>query len=152
MSLGPNPASLTLLENLAQFPLRSKVRFLGCIKVYHSASSTLIVTHTTMYKSPSSSSSSSSLSSSLPRKTKTATVDIAIVVEQIRIGELQIGDWVNVLGYITDMQADGATVCIQGIQIWSAGGIDLGKYERQLREKENVDRRSLDTLPTVVNI
>ncbi|KAF8465108.1 CST complex subunit Ten1 [Kalaharituber pfeilii] len=142
MSLGPNPASLTLLENLAQFPLRSKVRFLGCIKAYHSASSTLIVTHTTMYKSPSSS-SSSSLSSSLPRKTKTATVDIAIVVEQIPIGELQIGDWVNVLGYITDMQADGAT---------SAGGIDLGKYERQLREKENVDRRSLDTLPTAVNI
>ncbi|KAF8467220.1 CST complex subunit Ten1 [Kalaharituber pfeilii] len=149
MSLGPNPASLTLLENLAQFPLRSKVRFLGW-QAYHSASSTLIVTHTTMYQSPPS--SSSSLSSSLPRKTKTATVDIAIVVEQIPTGELQIGEWVNVLGYITDMQADGATVCIQGIQIWSAGGIDLGKYERQLQEKENVDRRSLDTLPTAVNI
>ncbi|KAF8473486.1 CST complex subunit Ten1 [Kalaharituber pfeilii] len=147
MSLGPNPASLTLLENLAQFPLRSKVRFLGYIEAYHSVSSTLIVMHTTMYQSP-----FSSLSSSLPRKTKTASVDITIVVEQIPIGELQIGEWVNVLGYITDMQADGGTVCIQGIQIWSAGGIDLGKYERQLREKEKVDRRNLDTSPTAVNL
>ena len=37
---------------------------------------------------------------------------------------------------------------IDAVQIWSAGAIDLGGYERSLREKLEVDQRSVNTLGT----
>ncbi len=58
--------------------------------------------------------------------------------------DTQVGEWVNVMGYIEDDnrgsrrekgrgRAEGenaGAVRVQGIMLWSAGSVDLGQYEK----------------------
>ncbi|KAF8429628.1 CST complex subunit Ten1 [Tirmania nivea] len=144
MSYGPNPASLTLLEGLGRFPARSKVRFLGCIISYHSPSATLTVSHKSLYPS------------SHQPKTQEAKVDISNLIRTLSTDVLQNGEWINIIGYIikagigaeNNAQGGVEVAYIDAVQIWSAGAIDLGGYERSLREKLEVDQRSANTLGT----
>ncbi|KAF8457698.1 CST complex subunit Ten1 [Terfezia claveryi] len=144
MSYGPNPASLTLLEALQRFPARSKVRFLGCIISYHSPSATLTVSHKSLYPS------------SCQPKTQEAKVDISNLVRTLSTDVLQNGEWINIIGYTVKAGMSGTentqggveVVYIDAVQIWSAGAIDLGGYERSLREKLEVDQRSVNMIGT----
>lgn len=77
-------------------------------------------------------------------------MDITNVVRTLSTDIIQDGDWINIIGYVTgappNVQSTTRVVYIQAVQIWSAGAIDLGAYERSLREKLAIDERSLYTL------
>jgi hypothetical protein len=67
-----------------------------------------------------------------------ALVDVKLVLESLGSEQTRVGEWVNVLGYVTDASplADGKessygspTVHTQAILLWSAGSFDIRKYE-----------------------
>lgn len=47
-------------------------------------------------------------------------------------GALRRGEWVNVIGYTAGARVDA-------VMLWSAAGVQLGVYEKTLREKLEVD-------------
>ena len=87
-----------------------------------------------------------------------ALVDVGLLLNTVKSNEIQVGEWVNVIGYITqspvgvnqgrrkpDNTAVGGAACVQAIVLWSAGAIKLGEYEQVLEERHEVERRLLQT-------
>jgi hypothetical protein len=69
-------------------------------------------------------------------------VDVNLVLESLGSDQTRIGEWVNVIGYITDIPplADGKepnqrrpTVRAQAIVLWSAGPVDVRRYETSVK-------------------
>jgi hypothetical protein len=58
---------------------------------------------------------------------KTVQVNIRILLESIKRNELEIGSWVNVIGYVERTKDKG--ISVQAIAVWDAGNIDLNAYE-----------------------
>ncbi|KAK1584830.1 CST complex subunit Ten1 [Colletotrichum navitas] len=121
MSRGPLPSQLCLLSDL---PLRSpgdKVRFMGCVTSYSTHSAVLTLEH------------------SFPKGSHvTALVDVQLLLGTIKPNQTQIGEWVNVVGYVTPLppgtRAKGTTgeprkAAIQALMLWSTGPLDLQRYE-----------------------
>ena len=81
-------------------------------------------------------------------------MDIGSLVYTIAADILQDGEWVNVIGYVTEPSSTGVNhkprepgvVYVQGISIWSGGAINLGYYERSLREKLTIDKQITNAL------
>lgn len=48
------------------------------------------------------------------------------------MGAIRNGEWINIIGYTTD----GG---VQAIVMWSAQGVDLGVYEKVLKERLEVE-------------
>lgn len=73
------------------------------------------------------------------------------MLESVTAEELRVGAWVNVLGYVRDARyrreekaasgSSGRAVYVEAIMVFSAGAVNLGEYERIVREGLNVDRR-----------
>ncbi|KAK3308972.1 CST complex subunit Ten1 [Chaetomium strumarium] len=123
---GPRPSQLCLLSSLPSKQVGSKVRFLGCVRSYSPASGVLTLEHR------------------LPEETCSvlAMVDVNLVLESLGPDQTRIGEWVNVIGYITDIPplADGkepnqqrSTVHAQAIVLWSAGPVDVRRYETSIK-------------------
>lgn len=81
-------------------------------------------------------------------------MDINAVLETVTVEELRVGAWVNVLGYVRDaryrrvetgvsgcLPAGERAVYVEAIMVFSAGAVNLGEYQRIVREGLNVDRR-----------
>ncbi|TQN71281.1 hypothetical protein CSHISOI_04194 [Colletotrichum shisoi] len=121
MSRGPLPSQLCLLSDLSSKPPGEKVRFLGCVTSYLTHSAVLTLEH------------------GFPKESNTiALVDIRLLLSIVKSGQTQIGEWVNVVGYVTPpppgTRAKGTTggpqkVTIQALVLWSAGPLDLQRYE-----------------------
>ncbi|KAI9702570.1 MAG: hypothetical protein M1836_001050 [Candelina mexicana] len=87
----------------------------------------------------------------------TAYVNIDLILSSIKSTDTQIGEWVNIIGYITapEFSQHHATsnrnfkasngVNVQALVLWSAGAVNLGDYERILEERKEVERRLLPT-------
>lgn len=79
-----------------------------------------------------------------PGNTLKATVDVRLLLNTIKSGETQIGEWVNVIGYVEKDQlekhtkTDSPCVHVQALVLWSTGPLKLQAYER------SVDKRSSD--------
>lgn len=98
-----------------------------------------------------------------------ALVDVNVILESLRREDMQVGAWVNVVGYVEGVlkdgkkenrQAQGKTVSVKGngdsvregprvamvrvqaVMLWSAGGVKIGEYERTLEEKLKLEKRS----------
>lgn len=74
-----------------------------------------------------------------------AQVDANLLVTTMKSGDTQIGEWVNVMGYVTTQRSKQASqetplVGVQGIMLWSSGPFDLQAYERNLDHKDNKER------------
>lgn len=76
-----------------------------------------------------------------------AMVDIGLLVETLKSRETQIGEWINVIGYIVSPQMSprhsvavmkATAVSVQALVLWSSGPLKLHVYEQHL-EKENLD-------------
>jgi hypothetical protein len=83
------------------------------------------------------------------REPAIAYVNVDIILETLKSTSLEIGAWVNVVGYITRKasppsspnnaaeepasKADPNTVYVQAIILWDAGNIKLDAYERALQ-------------------
>ena len=76
-----------------------------------------------------------------------ASVDINVLLPTLNSVDTQVGEWVNVMGYVTegleglgqgrrsgrrDMRekVDAGVVEVQAIILWSAGGVNLRDYEK----------------------
>ncbi|KFZ15788.1 hypothetical protein V501_02553 [Pseudogymnoascus sp. VKM F-4519 (FW-2642)] len=114
---GPPPARLCALSDLGERGVGEKVRVLGCITNYNTTTAilTLHPPH-----SPSSSSTTSTTSTSPPSSTSTLTtphnhaaqIDLHLLLSSTPPPVTAIGEWVNVIGYITSQSlpppTDGA--------------------------------------------
>lgn len=68
-----------------------------------------------------------------------ALVNVDLVLERIGPQETRVGEWVNVIGYITAIRPSAggesplghgsSSVCVQALLLWSAGSLDVQRYE-----------------------
>ncbi|KAK4657947.1 hypothetical protein QC762_202430 [Podospora pseudocomata] len=122
MSFGPLPSQLCLLSSLSQKDIGDKVRFLGCVTSYSTESGVL----TLQYKG------------SEDRQLTFASVDVNLVLQSLKAEQTRVGEWVNVIGYVTstDSKKLGDTnpvVEVQATLLWSAGPLNLEKYEASVQ-------------------
>jgi len=66
-----------------------------------------------------------------------ANVDIEHVLETLRNGEVDVGAWINVIGYVERREEKG--VFVQAIAAWDAGNVDLDAYERAVERRKAVE-------------
>ncbi len=96
-----------------------------------------------------------------------ALVDVNVVLESLKREDMQVGAWVNVMGYVEGVlkearreQGQGRTglakrngngvregpravrVRVQAVILWSAEGVKIGEYERTLEEKLKLEKDS----------
>ncbi|CAP72813.1 uncharacterized protein PODANS_2_2430 [Podospora anserina S mat+] len=122
MSFGPLPSQLCLLSSLSQKDIGDKVRFLGCVTSYSTESGVL----TLQYRG------------SEDRQLTFASVDVNLVLQSLKAEQTRVGEWVNVIGYVTstDSKKLGDTnpvVEVQATLLWSAGPLNLEKYEASVQ-------------------
>lgn len=74
----------------------------------------------------------------------TAVVDVSLLLESLTAEQTRVGEFVNVIGYITEQKMTRAKkqpyqeskqVCVQATVLWSTGPMDLQKYEKLLDSK-----------------
>jgi hypothetical protein len=63
---------------------------------------------------------------------------VKLLLENLRSGQTDVGQWVHVLGYITSVtkkaqdreisQTSGANVGVQALLLWSAQDLDIAAY------------------------
>lgn len=63
-----------------------------------------------------------------------ANVDVVHVLEHIKSHEMEVGSWINVIGYVERRKENG--MFVQAITVWSAGNIDLGAYETAVEARK----------------
>lgn len=101
-------------------------------------------------------------------ETSTVSADINAVLEGLTSEELRVGSWLNVLGYVRESTISASSiystqqssqessestlagtpttvpsrpVYVEAVMIFPAGAIELGEYERILRNANDVERR-----------
>ncbi|TDZ26370.1 hypothetical protein C8034_v001716 [Colletotrichum sidae] len=127
MSRGPLPSQLCLLSDLPSKSPADKVRFLGCVASYSTSSAVLKLEH----RFPQQSSVS-------------AWVDVKLLLGTLKSEQIRVGEWVNVVGYVTSptgTRAKGTTrephnVGIQALMLWSAGPLDIQRYETSFQNPQ----------------
>ncbi|PBP25107.1 hypothetical protein BUE80_DR003933 [Diplocarpon rosae] len=130
---GPIPTRLALLSDLPKFSPGSKVRFLGCVTKYSTKTGLLTLEHN--YPSGNS---------------LKAHVDVNLLISTIKSNETQIGEWVNVMGYIASDTSnhratkDDLNIHVQAIVLWSAKSFNLRGYEKSLDQRAMDDRTRLE--------
>lgn len=63
-----------------------------------------------------------------------ANVDVVHVLERIKRQELDVGSWINVMGYVERRKEKG--VFVQAVAIWDAGNVDLIAYEKAVVKRK----------------
>ena len=68
-------------------------------------------------------------------------VDVKLLLDSLKRTDTLVGEWVNVVGYITDIlgRQETVKVHVQAVMLWSAGAIRLEEYERAVRERRSWD-------------
>ncbi|KAF2653608.1 hypothetical protein K491DRAFT_717901 [Lophiostoma macrostomum CBS 122681] len=117
---GPTPSTLVLLTDLQSCAPGQKVRFLGCVDKYSITTATLRLTHNHPPSSP-------------PRA---AHVNIDHVLESIKRKEIDVGSWINVIGYVERRKEKG--IFVQAITVWDAGNVDLEAYQKAVEARNLV--------------
>ena len=150
---GPQASTLTFLNLLHSSPRGTKVRFLGCVTRYNVRAGVLELRHE----------HHPSFSSLTQRLEVVALVDINVIKETMSRNAFDVGEWVNVVGYVADSvevpqtKADGWTTYerkkkasgtlrvgkviearIDAIVVWNTGVLRLGDYESALEARLQV--------------
>jgi hypothetical protein len=82
----------------------------------------------------------------------TASVDLSHVLENLQGTALQVGVWVNVVGYVMNGEsttskatekrgardADTGNVRVQAIMIWEAVAINIDEYEKAVQARKDL--------------
>ncbi|KAK1654183.1 CST complex subunit Ten1 [Colletotrichum phormii] len=121
MSRGPLPSQLCLLSDLPSRPQGDKVRFLGCVTAYSTHSAVLTLEH------------------SFPKGSDISVlVNVQLLLSTMTSNQTRIGEWVNVVGYLTPSPAgtrakgtsrEPRRAAVQALMLWSAGPLNLQRYE-----------------------
>lgn len=67
---------------------------------------------------------------------KIANVDIQHLLETVKRHEIDVGAWINVIGYI-ERQTEKKGICVQAVAIWDAGNVDLDAYYNSVVKRKN---------------
>ncbi|KAI9753363.1 MAG: hypothetical protein M4579_005188 [Chaenotheca gracillima] len=140
-NLGPVPTRLVLLPDLPAIAVGEKVRFLGWLVIRsHRRGRGSVADYST---------SRASLDVGYGAATTKVSVDVGLLLSTLDRTNMEVGAWINIIGYICVVpevttqskktRPAGETVYVQAIMIWSAGAIDVGEYERVLRQRESVE-------------
>ncbi|KAK1827878.1 protein ten1 [Podospora conica] len=126
MNNAPPASQLCLLSSLPSKETGDKVRFLGCVTSYSIPSATLTLVHPCPDD----------------RSSVRALVNVDLVLARLGSEQTRVGEWVNVLGYITSVPSVGSkhsdgprhpTVGVQALLLWSAGPVDVQRYEASVQ-------------------
>ncbi|KAI9769230.1 MAG: hypothetical protein M1840_004359 [Geoglossum simile] len=87
----------------------------------------------------------------------TAYVDILLLLSTVEPTDTQFGEWVNVIGYVTEGSSppdssggekrnslraeEHLAARVQAIVLWSAGALDVGEYEKVLEDRLEAEKR-----------
>lgn len=76
-----------------------------------------------------------------PKRWKTAPralVDINPILDTVKFQDLEVGAWINVVGYVSSSSQTEASArsSVQAVMIWSAGIINLDEYESALAARQ----------------
>lgn len=80
---------------------------------------------------------------SSPNANVSALVDVQLILERLGAEQTRIGEWVNVIGYISltpsaspgeGLNAEESTVYIQALLLWSAGPLDIQQYQLSVQQ------------------
>uniref|UniRef100_A0A0B7K8E7 CST complex subunit Ten1 n=1 Tax=Bionectria ochroleuca TaxID=29856 RepID=A0A0B7K8E7_BIOOC len=139
MSRGPLPSQLCLLSQLPAYAVHDKVRFLGWLMIWWCS----VLAYSTR-------GAILQLAHAYPRGTNvTAHVDVSLVLETLGEEQTRVGEWVNVIGYITakadtasaptapSTATQAASVHIQALVLWSTGPLNVDRYEMSFEKKTN---------------
>ncbi|EUC43003.1 hypothetical protein COCMIDRAFT_7475 [Bipolaris oryzae ATCC 44560] len=118
MSSAPPASSLVLLSDLPKCARGTKVRFLGCIDEYTVKTATLRLKHNyPVLADP-----------------VIAYLDIEHVLERAKNTDVDVGTWLNVIGYV--QQTKHKAVSVQAVLIWDAGNVDLEAYQSAIQARK----------------
>ena len=67
---------------------------------------------------------------------KTAHVSIEHVLETIKYESVDVGSWINVIGYIERVQ--GNRIYVQAVSVWDAGNVNLEAYQQAVNARTDV--------------
>jgi hypothetical protein len=62
------------------------------------------------------------------------SLDIEHVLERIKRVEMDVGTWINVIGYVERRKDKG--VFVQAVAVWDAGNVDLKAYEKAVEKRK----------------
>ena len=65
---------------------------------------------------------------------KVAHVNIEHVLESVKRKEIDVGTWINVIGYVERRKEKG--VVVQAITVWDAGNVDLEAYQNAVEARK----------------
>lgn len=79
-------------------------------------------------------------------------MDVNLVLETLSWEQTRPGEWVNVIGYVTENPGqpsadsppgtDLTTACVQAILLWSAGPVNPQQYEESVKALAETDQVS----------
>ncbi|OJD34811.1 telomere length regulation ten1 [Diplodia corticola] len=149
---GPPPSRLVFLSDLKRMDVGDKARFLGCVDGYDARTGTLTLKH------------------AYPAKPSVvARVNIDHVLESVKCNDLEIGAWLNIIGYVQSPPQTASLsstvprasrsnppppkrrakkaqrekladgVYVQAIMLWAAGDIKLEDYEEAVKARKEAD-------------
>lgn len=104
------------------------MRVLGCVTGYNTKTGEVTLQH-----------------KSQDCRDKTALVDVNLLLETLNTSLMRIGEWVNVIGYVTKQESKlshegknvGRFIFVQAIIYWSAGAIKVDEYEEAVAETQS---------------
>ncbi|EEQ33821.1 conserved hypothetical protein [Microsporum canis CBS 113480] len=151
---GPPPTRIIFLSQIPACPLGYKVRFLGCVSKYNATTGRLTLEHNCNV-------------GGVHSRNHRVEVDINLLLGDINHTSIQIGVWLNVLGYIREdsfyddyrrnkdesiskireqkvQKTAALPVYIQAVMILPAGSVRIGEYEKVLDDMQQVERRIND--------
>lgn len=121
----PEPSRLVKLEQLPDVATGDKVRFLGCVHVYDAKTARL--TLRTHYPATA-------------KRSVAAVVSIDNLLETVKYELLEVGAWLNVIGYIRPMPGAERSkglfqvVFVEATMMWPAGAVKLDRYDVAVQE------------------
>lgn len=80
-----------------------------------------------------------------------ALVDVRLLLERLTAEQISVGEWVNIIGYISQTPAvqvkksskrrmEASAVYVQALMLWSAGPLDISRYETCLAGTAGKDK------------
>lgn len=69
---------------------------------------------------------------------KIARVNIQHVLESVQRTEIDVGSWINVIGYVERQKPQG--IHIQALAVWEAGNVDLDAYQKAYEGRKEAAR------------
>ena len=60
--------------------------------------------------------------------------DVSLVLETLQPQCTSVGEWVNVIGYVTQRKGDVIGASVQAVMVWPTGAFDVQSYEKAVED------------------